>query len=112
LTLHFLPEEERRRTVREVHRRLGPGAPFVVAHHSFPNTEPERDKWLARYAAFSVASGGLPLVQAAKGISSMKERLPVLSPEQDVAILRDAGFRDIELFYAGLTFKGWVGYRD
>ena len=24
------------------------------------------------------------------------------------AILRDAGFTDIELFYAALTFKGWV----
>lgn len=108
LTLHFLPEEERGRTVRAVHRRLRPGAPFVVAHHSFPTTEQEKDRWLARYAAFSVASGGPP-TQAS--ISIMKERLPVLSPDQDVAILHDAGFRDIELFYAGFTFKGWVGYR-
>ena len=108
LTLHFLPEEERGRTVRAVHRRLRPGAPFVVAHHSFPTTEQEKDRWLARYAAFSVASGEPP-TQAS--ISIMKERLPVLSPDQDVAILHDAGFRDIELFYAGFTFKGWVGYR-
>jgi tRNA (cmo5U34)-methyltransferase len=110
LTLHFLPEEERRKTVRAVHRRLRPGAPFVVAHHSFPNTEREKDRWLARYAAFSVASG-MPAAQTGNGISIMKERLPVLSPDQDVAVLRDAGFRDIELFYAGFTFKGWIGYR-
>jgi tRNA (cmo5U34)-methyltransferase len=110
LTLHFLPEEERQKTLRAVHRRLRLGAPFVVAHHSFPNTEREKDRWLARYAAFSVASG-MPAAQTGNGISIMKERLPVLSPDQDVAVLRDAGFRDIELFYAGFTFKGWMGYR-
>lgn len=110
LTLHFLPEEERRQTVCAVHRRLRSGAPFVVAHHSFPNTEREKDRWLARYAAFSVASG-VPAAQVGNGISTIKERLPVLSPDQDVAVLRDAGFRDIELFYAGFTFRGWVGYR-
>src|SRR5690606_6675308 len=50
LTLHFLPAAERRRTVAEVHRRLRPGAPFVVAHHSVPQAPAERAIWLARYA--------------------------------------------------------------
>ncbi|MEO5756290.1 MAG: hypothetical protein ABIQ51_05455 [Mesorhizobium sp.] len=45
-------------------------------------------------------------------IQAMKERLPVLSPAQDEAILREAGFSDVELFYAGFTFKGWVGYKS
>ena len=36
LTLHFIPEDERRRTLTEIYRRLRPGAPLVVAHHSFP----------------------------------------------------------------------------
>lgn len=111
LTLHFLEEEERRRTVSAVHRRLKPGSPFVVAHHSFPNTGPGRDRWLARNAAFLVAAG-VPAAQAETNITRMKELLPVLSPDQDVTILRDCGFRDIELFYAGFTFKGWVGYRS
>ena len=37
--------------------------------------------------------------------------LPVLSPEQDEALLRDAGFADVALFYAGFTFRGWVAYK-
>lgn len=41
----------------------------------------------------------------------MRDRLPALSPEQDEAILREAGFSDIQQFYAGFTFKGWVCYR-
>ena len=28
------------------------------------------------------------------------------------ALLRQAGFEGVELFYAGFTFRGWVGYRQ
>lgn len=31
-------------------------------------------------------------------------------PEQDEAILREAGFGNVSLFYAGFTFRGWVWY--
>lgn len=41
-------------------------------------------------------------------MQAMKEKLPVLAPEADEALLREAGFTDVELFYAALTFKGWV----
>ena len=110
LTLHFLDKEERLRTVREVFKRLKPGAPFIVAHHSFPNSESEKDRWLGLYAAFSVLSG-IPAEQAENGIKPMKERLPVLSPEEDEKIFNEAGFRDINLFYAAFTFKGWFCYK-
>lgn len=110
LTLHFIPEEERRRTVAEVYRRLKPGAPFIVAHHSVPQQPEEKARWLARYAAFAVASG-VPAFNAENAIAAISERLPLLSPEQDEAILRDAGFADVALFYAGFTFRGWVGYK-
>jgi tRNA (cmo5U34)-methyltransferase len=36
--------------------------------------------------------------------------LPVLTPEQDEAILRDAGFTHASLFYAAFTWRGWVAY--
>jgi tRNA (cmo5U34)-methyltransferase len=111
LTLHFIPEAERRRTLVEVHRRLKPGAPFVVAHHSFPQQDGEKEKWLSRYAAFAEASG-IPASQARSAISAMSERLPTLSPEKDECVLKEAGFGDVALFYAGFTFRGWVGYKS
>jgi hypothetical protein len=42
----------------------------------------------------------------------MKEHLPVLTPQDEVALLRAAGFEHVELFYADRTFKGWGGYRS
>lgn len=110
LTLHFLPEEERRRTVAEVYRRLKPGAPFVVAHHSFPQEEPEKTLWLSRFAAFG-PDPGLSFASREDMIAAIGERLPALSPEKDEEILRAAGFGDVALFYAALTFRGWVGHK-
>ncbi len=109
LTLHFLSTDERLRTLLDVRRRLKPGAPFVVAHHSFPRGAGEKALWLERYAAFATASG-VPAAQARRAAAAIGERLPVLSPEEDEALLREAGFRDVALFYAGFTFKGWVAY--
>ena len=48
LTLHFLSIEERLCTLTELRRRLKPGAPLVVAHHSFPQTEDQKMRWLDR----------------------------------------------------------------
>lgn len=107
LTLHFVEREERLRTLREVHRRLKPGAAFVVAHFSFP--QDERDLWLSRYAAFA-SSSGIDPAQARKAGATIGERLPILAPEEDERLLREAGFSGVSLFYAAFAFRGWVAY--
>jgi tRNA (cmo5U34)-methyltransferase len=109
LTLHFLPRAERLATLQALHARLKPGAPLIVAHHSFPNTGAEQDLWLQRYAAFAVASG-VPSTQIGN-VAALKERLPVLAPEQDADLLVAAGFVNVALFYCAFTFKGWVAYK-
>ncbi|QZO01298.1 class I SAM-dependent methyltransferase [Chenggangzhangella methanolivorans] len=109
LVLHFLPEDARLRLLREIRRRLKPGAPLVVVHHSFPRPKAEAELWLSRYAAFAASSGTDP-AQAANAAQTMAERLPALSPEQDEAMLREAGFSNVGLFYAAFTFRGWVAY--
>jgi tRNA (cmo5U34)-methyltransferase len=107
LTLHFVERDERLRTLREIRARLKPGAPLVVAHHSFPQGEDERALWLSRYAAFAAASG-VPAENANAAAVAIGERLPLLSPEDDEALIAEAGFADVSLFYAGFTFRGWV----
>jgi tRNA (cmo5U34)-methyltransferase len=111
LTLHFLSPEERRHTLAELFRRLKPGAPLVVAHHSFPQSDDEKARWLERYAAFAEASG-VPAANARNAIAAISSRLPLQNPEQDVALMREAGFEGVELFYAGFTFKGWVACKS
>jgi tRNA (cmo5U34)-methyltransferase len=111
LTLHFIPPDERSRTLREIQRRLEPGAPLVVAHLSFPQGEKERPQWLSRYVSFA-ASAGVDAEKAATARSVMESQLPILTPEQDEAILRESGFTNVSLFYVGFTFRGWVAYAE
>jgi tRNA (cmo5U34)-methyltransferase len=109
LTLHFLPADERRRTLREIHRRLKPGAPFVAAHMSFPQDAGTAPAWLSRYAAYAVANGMDPAM-AEGARNAVAAGLNALDPAADEAILRDAGFHDVTPFYSAFTWRGWVAY--
>ena len=115
LTLHFVPREERVPMLAEIRRRLKPGAPLVVAHLSVADGSGpggdggagERDLWLSRYAAFQVASG-VPPEHAVRARDKIAAELAVLTPDEDEAILRKAGFSDVRMFYMGFAFRGWV----
>jgi len=109
LTLHFLPHGERRRTAADIHRRLKPGAPFVAAHGSFPQGARERDLWLDRYAAYAIASG-FDAEKAMAARQAVSSSVHMMAPEYDEAILREAGFRDVSLFYAAFTWRGWIAH--
>ncbi|MFI4874462.1 MAG: class I SAM-dependent methyltransferase [Blastopirellula sp. JB062] len=109
LTMHFADLDERKQMLAAICRRLKPGAPFIAVHLSFPQADGARDAWLSRYAAYVVSSGVEPekASQAQKAIDSY---LTILDPTQEESLLREAGFSDVNLFYAGFAFKGWVAY--
>ncbi len=106
LTLHFVSRDRRLETLRQIYRRLTPGAPFTVAHISFPQTEPERTMWIGRHVAFA----GIAPANVESAKQAIASKLAILSPEEDEATLREAGFSGVSLFYAGLSFRGWVAY--
>lgn len=106
LVLHFLERDERLRTLREIRKRLRPGATLVVAHHSCPQGD-ELHRWLSRSIAFG-SEAPLNFAAASVSASAMESRLPILSVDEDEALIREAGFSKVAMFYAGLTFRGWV----
>jgi tRNA (cmo5U34)-methyltransferase len=107
LTLHHLDRDERLRTLKHIQRRLKLGAKLAVAEHSAPGPDPER--WMTRSVAFGDREA-LDWVKAAATGRMMMERLPsLLTPAQEEDLLREAGFIDVELYYAAFSFRGWVG---
>ncbi len=109
LTLHFTTEAERYRTLCEIHARLKPGGVFVAMHYSISQNPAERELWLSRCAAFAISSGVDP-EQARTAAAAIGKQLPILAPGQDEELMRKAGFSDINVFYTGLAFRGWVAY--
>lgn len=106
LTLHFLDPHGRLRALQEIRRRLRPGARLVVAHHSV-GAGRDAHTWLARSIAF--AQQGRPDdMKAFASAKAMIEGLPILSSDEDEALLIEAGFADAALFYTAFSFRGWV----
>jgi len=108
LTLHFLSDEERIATLSEIRRRLLPAAPLLTFHHT-ASDGPDSLTWFQRYARYSPDPGTEP-ADVMRSAAAMSRRLPTLGPQEEEALLRNAGFSDIGLFYAALTFRGWVAY--
>lgn len=108
LTLHFLKRDERLHILREIHERLKPGAALVVVHHSIPEAG-NVGRWLARSVAFAGGSTA-NIARASASAATMAERLPVLPQGEEEAILTEAGFREVALFYAAFSFRGWVAW--
>lgn len=111
LIFHFIPHDQRLETLKQMRRRLRVGAPFVLVHLSFPQTEPERSIWIDRHVAYGL-SNGLEPADAKRARQAISNGLTILSPEEDVAMLRLAGFSNASLFYAGLSIRGWVAYAE
>jgi len=105
LTLHFLDKGERLHTLTEIRRRLKPGARLVVAHHSVGTDDAVR--WLTRSAMFADSVDHSRERAAASG-ETISRTLPLLSATEEVMLLHQAGFGDVELFYAAFSFRGWT----
>jgi tRNA (cmo5U34)-methyltransferase len=105
LTLHHLDHDTRLHTLQQIRRRLKPGARLVIAGHSAPGSDPER--WMTRSTAFGDRAE-INWDRSRATARMMTERLPLLTPLQEEKVLQEAGFSDIELFYAAFTFRGWV----
>ncbi|MBB3563430.1 tRNA (cmo5U34)-methyltransferase [Rhizobium sp. BK512] len=109
LTFHHIPIEQRLETLLQIRRRLKPGAPFVIAHMSFLQSEPERSIWIDRHLAFGAIDGTDP-ARVENARKAMRERLHILAPEEEETMLREAGFSGVALFYTAFSFRGWVAY--
>jgi tRNA (cmo5U34)-methyltransferase len=105
LTLHFLDRVTRLATLKAIHSRLQHGAKLVVAHHCAVGGQAE--PWLVRSAAFADRNGG-DWERAAGSARTMAESLPLLTEVEEEALIREAGFEDVQLFYAAFSFRGWV----
>ncbi|MEW6255079.1 MAG: class I SAM-dependent methyltransferase [Pseudomonadota bacterium] len=105
LTLHFLDRRERLQTLQGIRSRLKPGAVFVAAHHVSVGGEAE--VWLHRSAVFARHLGA-SAPPAASSAKAMADRLPLLSPKDEEECFREGGFQTPALFYAALSFRGWV----
>jgi tRNA (cmo5U34)-methyltransferase len=108
LVMHFLTRAERLATLKAIHDRLKPGSPLVLAHRSQSDTAADQD--LRRSVMFGHPEG-VSVDVLESSVATMKARLTLMFADAEVALLREAGFVAVEMFYSVFGFKGWVAIR-
>ncbi|KAJ3135573.1 hypothetical protein HK100_002581 [Physocladia obscura] len=115
MTLHMIPDnasdEGKLETLKQIRKRLAPNAPFVVLDNCMDPKDSNYLVLLNRYIQFAVGSG-VPEDIVRKFADTLdkhaRDRNITVSPEREEELFRLAGFTNCSLFYAGLTWRGWV----
>jgi tRNA (cmo5U34)-methyltransferase len=110
LTLHFVADDgEKLRTLQGMHDRLRPGGPLVLVDLCADKGAVDYQRRLDRYQRFALESGA-PAAQAASTTERVRTVIHSVSAARNEALLHQAGFTGVDLFYAGLSWRGWVAY--
>jgi tRNA (cmo5U34)-methyltransferase len=108
LALHFIPDDGRRlRALHEIHERLAPGAPFLLIDGCTEMGTERFEEDVRLYAAFALRSGA-PRETVEGAVKMQRERVSLVSPAREEALLAEAGFKDVRSFYQGLWVFGWI----
>ena len=108
LCLNFVPDDGRRLgTLREIHARLRPGAPFLMINGCTDKNSARFEEDLRIYQAFARRNGA-PAEMVEGAVRMQRESLYSVPPEREEALLAEAGFGDARLFYTGLWIFGWI----
>ena len=110
LTLHFVEDDGRKLdALKAIRGRLRPGAPFVLVDLCLDKSALDYDHRRDRYARFALTSGAAP-TDIDRTRTRLKDVLNTVAPERNEALLEEAGFEGHEIFYAGLSWRGWIAH--
>lgn len=110
LVLGILPDDgSKLTTLKDIRRRLKPGAPFILVDRCDSADNPDFDRNMDRYVAFATANGVDP--DTLKNARASHRGNPGLATAaRDEALLVEAGFTGVETFYYAMNWHGWVAY--
>lgn len=109
-TLQFIPVEHRRRVVRDVFEALRPGGAFIVAEKVLGESARNQAAFVDTYHDFKQAQGYTREEVDRKALA-LEGRLVANTAAENVAMLRAAGFRDVECIWRWVNFAAWVAVK-
>jgi len=111
LTLHLIPDDgSKLETLKEIRKRLKPGAPFAIVDNCMNGKNISQDEvWLNRYTEYAVNSG-VPREVALNARAIVESMGTLISPEREEALLHEAGFSGVQLFFTGFSWRGYIAY--
>jgi tRNA (cmo5U34)-methyltransferase len=109
-TLQFIPVEHRRRVVRSVYEALRPGGAFILAEKVLGESASNQAAFVEVYHRFKERQG-YSREEVDRKALALEGRLVANTAHENVAMLRAAGFREVECIWRWVNFAAWVAVR-
>jgi tRNA (cmo5U34)-methyltransferase len=109
-TLQFVPIEHRQRVVQDVYDHTLPGGAFVLVEKILGETAGLDRLFVDRYYALKAENGYSQDAIDRKRLSLEGILVPVTA-RWNIELLRMAGFRDVDCFWAWMNFRGFIGVK-
>jgi tRNA (cmo5U34)-methyltransferase len=110
LVLQFIRPFERLRVVRMVHRSLEPGGCLILLEKTLEEHADLNGTFIALHHAHKRAAGYSEL-EIAKKREALENRLIPCFPRENLALLKEAGFRQVTTFFQWLNFQGYLAVK-
>ncbi|MEQ9619807.1 MAG: class I SAM-dependent methyltransferase [Deltaproteobacteria bacterium] len=110
LVTHFIPYEKKLEFLRAIAFRLNPGAKLVTADFTGDRKSDEFGQFVKAWESYQLETREPEDV--AEGLKHTRHDLDILSHEEAISHLEEAGFRDVRLFWKSLVFSGYIAERE
>lgn len=110
LTLQFIPIEYRQRVVQDIYDHATKGGAVIVVEKVLGATAPLDKLFVERYYALKSANGYSQDAIERKRLSLEGVLVPVTA-DWNVELLRQAGFRQVDCFWAWMNFRGFIAVK-
>ncbi len=111
LTLIFVPINFRQSIIQGVYDGLAPGGAFIMVEKVLGNTARTQDMLVDSYHEYKNRHGYSWESIERKRAALEGVQVPVRS-EENLAMLRSAGFRHVEIFWRHLNFEATIAIKD
>ena len=109
--MHFLPDDGAKQSLlRDIARRLAPGAPFLLFELHGDRSGPRFDELFAAWSRYWKIHGMGEAERAAFRVR-IDEGIHWASEARILELLAEAGFEDAWRYYRALLYGGWISRR-
>ena len=111
LSLQFTPIEERQQILRKIYEHTAPGGALLLVEKVQGNSAEMDDILTEQYYEMKRANG-YTNGQIIDKRRSLRGVLVDLKPEWNEQLIREAGFKTVQMYWRCLNFCGWVAVKN
>ncbi len=108
LVKHFIPYDDKASYLRNIAKRLKPGAKLLTADITGYRDDEMFKGFMLAWESFQKTHRDEDEEEIEKTLDRVRRNLPILTEARTISMLEDAGFKKIRLFWKNLMINGYI----